>query len=165
MRTPDSPWVNASRPGSVYSSWVRFFPLLLRALLILTLVANGVGAAQAAVRMHASHQLAMGTAVASPADDAVSSGCHESSKSATRAAPSGHVGMGHSDAAASDAGAQDMSCCDGGACDCVCAQHLSGLRVSFTEIGWSLERSATHRWTLTERASPQLAHPIRPPIG
>lgn len=128
--------------------------LLLRLLLCLSLLANGVGAAHAATGMRLAHVAQAAVAAA----DAGS--CHEAAPEASAPAsmplrdpPPAHAGVG------------DGDCCDGEACDCVCmAQASLALPGGFASVA-----TTAHADVVVGDASglppPRLPHLIRPPIG
>jgi hypothetical protein len=116
-------------------------PLLLRVLLSLALVLNGIGSAIAAVHLPAGHDLAPATALPDAAP------CHDPAP----VTPAD--------------GGDDGTCCDGARCDCACTVAgttvATGVVLPFPTRPVAL---ATHRLDAGHRA-PALAHPIRPPIG
>ena len=121
--------------------------VLLRVLLVLALVLNGIGTAVAGVHAHAG-----------PADDTLAqvlasdtvAPCHEQTPP-----PSPEP---------ADAG----DCCDGARCDCACTAAGATVATVATVVLLPLSTPpvalATHRLDAGHRA-PALAHPIRPPIG
>jgi hypothetical protein len=121
--------------------------VLLRVLLVLALVLNGIGSAVAGVHAHAGHADAVpAQALASDAD----APCHEP---APVPAPE--------PVAAGDA----ADCCEGARCDCACT--AAGATVAAFELPTLATPPvalATHRLDAGHRA-PALAHLIRPPIG
>ena len=89
--------------------------LLLRLLLIVSLVMNGVGAPWAMANTpggSAGHDHAAMVAHAA-SDEGASSDCHHGAHQAD------HAGMGHADAG-SPSEPTDRSCCDGPNCTCGC---------------------------------------------
>ena len=118
--------------------------ILLRVLLVLTLVLNGIGAAVAGVH-----------ALGAPMDDALAQAL-----ASDAAAPC------HDEAplpSPDPAAAGD--CCDGARCDCACtAAGATVAAFDLRPLATSPVALATHRLDAGHRA-PALAHPIRPPIG
>jgi hypothetical protein len=125
--------------------------VLLRVLLSLALVLNGIGSAVAAVHGHAgpaSHDRghALATAEVAP--------CHEHAKAAPADAGKGK-----------GKGKGDGHCCDGARCHCACtAPGATAVPVVLLLSPAVAVTLATHRLDAGHRA-PALAHPIRPPIG
>jgi hypothetical protein len=127
--------------------------LLLRVLLSLALVVNGIGAAMAGAQM-------VGSAVATPADAHAAAapagahaGCHAHAAVATPDGgklPSGHPGP---------------DCCEQGLCDCHCAQ-LAPLAFVAPMPASAAVAPILAPWALhPSHESPRLAHLIRPPIS
>jgi hypothetical protein len=121
-----------------------FSAVLLRVLLSLALVLNGIGSAVAAVHAHAGHAGHEHAPAMAMADGAP---CHDQAPLPP----------------AADDGAGD--CCHGARCHCACT--APGATVA--AIAWLPQPQppvapATHRLEAGHRA-PALAHPIRPPIG
>ena len=117
--------------------------LLLRVLLVLALVLNGIGSAVAAVHAHAAPvDDALALALASDA----AAPCHEEAP-----APVGLEDTG--------------DCCEGARCDCACtAASATVATFALSAPAMPPIALATHRLDAGHRA-PALAHPIRPPIG
>lgn len=131
----------------------RFAPLL-RALLCLALLFNGMAYAHAATRM------AMGdmTSAVEAADDA-SPPCHEGMDMAMPMDDTDASNTGHHD---DDAGLPD--CCKAGSCDGFCTQHapaVTWLAAAGTPLYPSAEAPAYHA---DAHASVRLSHRHRPPI-
>lgn len=139
--------------------------LLLRVLLGLCLIANGIGAAQASARMHADRAAAAAAmATGDTGNGGGSAGCHDGAP-AMDAAPLGHGAMADSFTsdqrpAASEAG----DCCERGACPCACAQPTAAVAVFALVPGALPVRGATPAITALPHTPPRLAHLIRPPI-
>jgi hypothetical protein len=117
--------------------------VLLRVLLSLALVLNGIGSAVAAVHAHAGH-----------ADNAL-----VQAMAMTDAAPC------HDQTPVPPANDDDGDCCHGARCDCTCTAPGTPVAafVLLPHPGPAIAL-ATHRLDAGHRA-PALAHPIRPPIG
>ena len=146
-----------------------FFSLLLRLFLCATLIANGIGFAQASARMqlaHASH----GSHATLPVGDGGADGqechpgmipaSHEANVAAGNGALPGALAT-HADAQH----AEPMDCCDGMNCQCACAQHVStgfmaDVMASVVPVHPSVAMAGA-----SQHASPRLPHLIRPPIG
>lgn len=138
--------------------------LLLRVLICVVLIANGIGLAQASTRMPLAHA-GEGAHVAGGMH--ASTGCHSGM------ATTGHDGMPMDRAAqghAAGKGTQDADpgpadCCEGTACACECIQHLSagfgagGLPAAIlVRAGPLVDGGSRH-------LAPRLPHLIRPPIA
>jgi hypothetical protein len=118
--------------------------LLLRVLLSLALVLNGIGSAVAAVHAQAGHA-DHGTAHAMAMPDAAP--CHDQAPLAPADAD------------------DDSGCCHGARCDCHCTAPAATIAgVLLLPHAAPAVAVATHRLDAGHRA-PALAHPIRPPIG
>ena len=118
---------------------MRIFPVLLRLLLCLALVASGVAGARAQARMQVeSHAMTAMTAMADLPD------CHD-------AAPPEPLPASHHD------------CCDAGPCACpVPAMPVfTGLRLA------AASPDAVQAWSdsTPRHRAPRLGDPLRPPIG
>jgi hypothetical protein len=125
--------------------------LVLRLLLSVLLVLNGIGEAAAAASMELRH--AMATSIANDAD-ATHDGaapCHDDGATATPA--------DHDD----DSGTPD--CCRSGQCHCPCAQHVYAA----TTIEFDRAARLVHADVIVApkagHASPTLPHVMRPPIA
>ena len=120
-------------------------PVLLRVLLCLALVANGIASAQAQVRMALTSAPVGAPHVAMP--------CHDDA--GDRAMP-----------AAPDAGLPGHdACCQDGRCDCPCAPALVQL-VLVPRLPDAGPRALPAAAPLLQaHREPRLPHRIRPPIG
>ncbi len=152
------------------------FSLLLRVLLCVSLIANGVGFAQASTRMqlaHAGHQAHRAQAeVASTVGEECHPGMTMASHADTSMPPMDHAAMDHGDSdtgplvAVSDGGsAEPADCCDGTTCQCACTQHASTAFIPAVAPGAALPDSILVMVGTSQHASPRLPHLIRPPIG
>jgi hypothetical protein len=114
--------------------------LLLRVLLCLALVLNGIGSSMAAVHVPAAPMDAsLAQALASDAG----APCHEEGQ-----APAQEKG----------------DCCHGARCDCACTLAAANFdSVPLVALAMPPVALAMHRLDAGHRA-PALAHPIRPPI-
>lgn len=132
---------------------------LLRVLLSLILILNGIGGAFAGAQMQLQHAHPDQPAVATGATANVHAGmaeCDEGIKQ-TRPAP-----------VAVDPASPDEvvpACCEHMVCDCACAQHGSTM-VAVSRIGLTMlgHAAALHPLTVGH-AAPALPSLIRPPIG
>lgn len=147
---------------------MRLFSLLLRLLLSVSLIANGVGFAQATVRMqlaHASHLTA--TLVAEPGG---STECHEQATGGGDEMPNGmsHAAMGNTDHGAqapAQGATDDTECCDASSCQCICAQHAFAAFAAGIPSGAMPVAGAAVLRGSPQHLAPRLPHLIRPPIG
>lgn len=150
--------------------------LLLRVLLCVSLIANGVGFAQASTRMQLAHASHRAHDVAGPGADGASVQCHPGMTMASHggeAMPAmDHAAMGHGVSDANDASpATDQApdepadCCDGKTCQCACTQHASAGFIPEVSPGAMPAHSAIAMGGNSQHASPRLPHLIRPPIG
>lgn len=156
------------------------YSLLLRMLLCVVLVANGVGAVQAGVRMQTAHVVHGATtraAVSSTVGRA--DACHSASAMTADAErgmpPMDHAGMGHdgvhpvSDSSdgplPADGGTDEpMDCCDGSRCQCACTQHASATFIEPVAGAPLASHVVVAVRGSSQHASPRLPHLIRPPI-
>lgn len=116
--------------------------ILLRLLLAVSLVLNGIGGALAGVSMSIEAH-----AVAPDASD--HAGCHEPA-----AEPAAEPETG-------DAG----DCCDSGPCSCACAQLPQLAATELLLMPLVVVHAAAVGTRLSERPAPALPHLIRPPIA
>lgn len=136
---------------------MRLAPFLLRLLLCMSLVANGVGLAHAAAGMQVAH---VAKAVAAAVDDrpVAEAGCHE-------AVPA-HAAMTHDNApAANEPGSHDGACCDGASCECLCTAQVPLACATGLLAGIAPARAVAAAGDASNHRPPRLAHEIRPPIG
>lgn len=133
--------------------------LLLRVLLCLVLVSNGITAAVASVHMAAGH--AMPAAAAQAASPSPSTPCHEG----------GDAG-GHDTAtpvadtpSAADGEPAPPDCCEAQACQCTCVQSVHATVLAWTISSGLPDRARHGRPFASAHAEPALPHLIRPPIG
>ena len=115
--------------------------LLLRCLLALALLCNGMASAVASVHAHAPAEAMPATAP-----------CHEG----------GADFAPMPDAAEADAMA---SCCVDGLCDCACAFVAIALPAPAVAPGLSMPDARATPVHVAGHRGPALPHPIRPPIG
>lgn len=135
-----------------------FWPLLLRVLLSLTLLMNGVTSAMASVQMdmqHASQQAQV------EASKAVVVNAHQSCHDEA-ATPQKHAAK---DKASGGDHGRDSDCCKSASCRCACL-----LSAQATVPVWSVPNSVAHHAHVVRplplgHAAPSLQHLIRPPIG
>ena len=133
---------------------VRLTSLLLRLLLCLAIVVNGIGGAQATARMAVMHMPAV-TTMTNEARGMPP--CHHP---ATHAAATASTGT---HARASTAGHDD--CCKDGRCDCPCAPSLPQLAAALQVPVVIAAATRDVAVPLPQHATPRLPHLIRPPIG
>lgn len=133
---------------------MRPIPLLLRVLLCLVFVANGVAGAQAAARMGAMHGTGASATMTTP--------CHRDADVATPSVHGAHAPPAH---AAVDAPAPDRGCCAGAHCDGLCAPPLVQMPASPLLLPAFSDAIPQPRRRDDGRASPLLPHVLRPPIG
>lgn len=129
------------------------WPAILRILLSLTLVLNGIGSAMAATRMQLTTAPAQKAEATMP-DTKAGMPCHEQ----------GAMGAGKSHGQPQEAPAVP-DCCKGGACACACTSVAQAVVLTP-----SLPTPVWAHAPLTKRLSlghldPALPHLIRPPIG
>lgn len=133
---------------------------MLRLLLGLVLILNGIGTAYSGARMQLQH---------TPSEESAVFAVHAADTHAAK--PQCHEGMeGMPPAvdavdprAASDN--SDPACCDSGACDCVCTQHGSAV-VLVSAMGPADFKHVSALHPLAAgHAAPAPPSPIRPPIG
>jgi len=131
---------------------------LLRVVLSLSLVLNGIGGSVAAVSM-ALASPANASATTDKVVSATHSGCHEHAsmhqhqQPAPEGAPAGKMPAGHSD------------CCGTGLCGCACAQLSSLAALEFLVVPPNLEHERLSSPDYSPMAPPALGHLIRPPIA
>jgi hypothetical protein len=131
--------------------------IVLRFVLGLSLVLNGIGGSLAATEM------ALGAAAIAPAATSAASpptahaGCHDHASMPRHrdspAQPVGKVPAGHSD------------CCGVGLCGCACAQLPSLAALELLFVPPRLEHERLSGVVDPNRPSPALPHLIRPPIA
>jgi hypothetical protein len=138
------------------------FALLLRLLLCACLIANGIGAAQASVRMAFAHADVPGDAPARSRADApchdlampdTPRGPHAAATGAAMSMPSDHAGHGQNAPCEGKSGT--CACVPPGTCDAAPVAFLPALAAA-TPAPAPLS-VAYHQ--------PRMAHLIRPPIG
>lgn len=139
---------------------------MLRLLLCVSLVANGIGLAQASMRMelaHAAH------AAEQPVLVVASSVCHgDATAGVSNDVAIAHAAMGHGDSAelaGADALMDGPECCDGTGCQCACPQQASATTAAALVLGSLPALPALGEAGRSQRATPRLPHLIRPPIG
>lgn len=130
--------------------------VLLRLLLCLVLVANGLGVAQVATGMRLAH-LAQAAAVVTGAGQG---DCHEASPEVPEAASTKAHG-----ALSAHADAGDADCCEDGACLCICMVPASlAVAVGLASAVAPADADAASG-DVRHHVPPRLPHLIRPPIG
>lgn len=140
--------------------------LLLRLLLCVSLVANGIGFSQASTRMKFTHDA---HGAAQEVIPVASAACHDDpSASVAGENAVSHAGMGHgpdSGAAGADDVAGGAECCDGSSCQCACPQQASATAAVALTSGPVPALATLQGRGTSLRESPRLPHLIRPPIG
>lgn len=132
--------------------------LLLRLLLCLSLLVNGVASAAAMPRMEAAVPAAQ--AMAASGSSASGTHCHQDGPMAMPHEGAKMLAHMHGKAQ----GHPMPDCCKSGACDCACTQLAQVFSV--TPLIVSLVPQATVLPPPEpQRAAPALPHLIRPPIG
>lgn len=144
---------------------MRLFPLLLRVLVCLSLVANGIGFAQAAARMPWMHAAdAAHTQMRTVAPGAMS-GCHEPGEPLAEPAYVAH-GVAHSQAPDVPPGHGDgLGCCEGDSCQCSCTPPAPVAFVAAFAAAALPAGAEPGREAATGRPDARPSHLIRPPIG
>lgn len=135
--------------------------VLLRLLLSLALILNGIGGAVASTGMQMEHMGWMhGAMHADAAEQSAQPPCHE------------HAGVTSSDKG-TDSGAtantpaktkQSPDCCKSGTCRCLCV-HQSQVAITALLPAPVIEHAGVMRPLKPGHAAPALPHLIRPPIG
>lgn len=143
---------------------MRVLPSLLRVLLVVVLVLNGVASAHASVAMlrmsgqhHGSTQAADDTAPAPPCE------IHQDTTAKRMDASVAPESEGAS-AQADRSGTPAPDCCTPGQCACPCVHGLVALALPATRMPSSSHRHISARRLALGHASPALPHLIRPPI-
>ena len=157
---------------------MRFWPTLLRMLLIAALALNGAVPAMATVQM--GHGLSEG----SPAGvvvmkDGPAASCHTSSGDEP-APTTGHAHNAthgnHGDARSVDMldssedastvhASHDGDCCEDGTCRCSCMHTCHAMVRAITVVPTVIEHASSSGRMQASHAPPALPHLIRPPIG
>ncbi|TBR12794.1 MAG: hypothetical protein EPO46_03980 [Lysobacter sp.] len=142
--------------------------LLLRLLLCVSLIANGVGFAQASVRMQYGHPAQEGVGqVPTPAQSSAPP-CHRDAtvQMPSMQAPHAMHAMDAAGSSASPASKQSHDdCCKGKTCRCACVQQAPCTFVSLLLPGAVLLPASQSAARVTLHTQPRLPHLIRPPIG
>lgn len=159
-------------PADLRLKWgsVNVLSLLLRILLCMSLVANGVGAARASARMTFEHAAHMGRAAAEStarmsaavAPERSAAACHGTSVRASAPAGTATAAVHASAGKAVAAGEQDCCKKKGCVCECVHASSATFVSYSVTPLHVAGDRAPVR---VDERPQPRLPHRIRPPIG
>lgn len=136
---------------------------LLRVLLIVALLVNGVGSAYASTRMLNMMQTTRVADVVSdsqPADahagmhDMTQGGCHDAMGADAAPVPSppphDHDGS---------------DCCKGNTCRCICLYAATAVTLPPADVPQALHPRLMSAWRSLSYAAPALPHLIRPPIG
>jgi len=144
---------------------VRIFPVLLRVLLTLALIANGTGSVFAATRMQLEsfNTHAAGIDPVQSEQLAVEACDEHAGMDALAMEANGMPSQMAGDAPVSDDGSPD--CCKPGQCMCACMLHGVGGMARVQVMEPLIDRDTTARVLETGHAAPALPHLIRPPIG
>jgi hypothetical protein len=148
---------------------MRLSPVLLRLLLMLALLANGVTGAFATTHMQVAHVAEMAAetkTVAAAHADAAKPPCHEhmpamdDSEAASQITPP-------SAALDTDSGTEHGSpdCCQSANCACACMQHMAATSASVHMLQVRIDHASGVRPLKMGHATPALPQLIRPPIG
>lgn len=137
---------------------MKTWPTLLRVLLSIALILNGIGGAVAATRMATGPASAEAMARAAEAPRVTDMPCHPH-----HGVPASH-GPGAGEPA-SPVKVPGPDCCKTGACTCACAQVAQVALSAFRLAAPVLEQSPAPRRLSLAYATPALPPLIRPPIG
>lgn len=139
---------------------------MLRVLLVLTLMANGIGGAFAATRMQVESFGARIAVVDAAQSDALAANdpCDEHVEMDALAMDASAT-PSHMDSDASDSDSGSADCCKAGQCVCACVLHAVGATVSVQVMESLIDRDTTVQVLSIGHPAPALPHPIRPPIG
>ena len=132
---------------------------LLRVVLSIALVLNGIGGAVAATRMHAD-QISAAEHTSSPKPANTAMPCHQHQLSQ---AADGHTSAQSAPAAPEKSQLPD--CCESGICACACAHATQVVLLAPPGTVPILNRNLTVKPLPLAHAAPALPHLIRPPIG
>ena len=136
--------------------------LLLRALLCLCLVLNGMAAASASAHLPMADHIGAASVAANPASMAATqdASCH--GHGATAMADQDEATTATPEPAKPK---HSPDCCTSGICNCACV-HIAQAGVPALQLPASSPDHARSVRALTlGHAAPALPHPIRPPIG
>lgn len=135
---------------------------LLRLLLSLVLVLNGIGTVAAFARMAGAMDGAAGAHHAAASKPALAKHCaHDAGAEATDL----HAGHGNMPASPPCGDHATPDCCDSSACGCACAQSGSGALFAIAQLPPVFPHGDPAPPPSTGHAAPVLALAIRPPIA
>lgn len=139
---------------------MKAWPTLLRVVLSVALILNGIGGAVAGARMQAGQLAAPTAAPPAEATGSAEMSCHAHSGPQSSVHQASKAGS-----PASPGKVPVPDCCKSGVCACACA-HVAQIALSTLQVTAPvLEHGlAVRRLSLTY-ATPALPHLIRPPIG
>jgi len=144
-----------------------FWSILLRLLLGLSLVLNGVTSAAAAIHLPAGHAdmraTAMETAKVSPGV-AGEMPCHPPSDGGV-AVPHQGSPAAIVDVSFASSGHPVPDCCEAGTCRCACVHVAQAIPPDWNLGSPAIHHARSARPLTLAHAAPALPHLIRPPIG
>lgn len=130
------------------------WPVLLRVVLVLSLLLNGLGSAMASAKMTMP---AMPATAQERVATAPAASCHDM------------AAMDRAAAAAPEQAPQGKhpqpDCCKSGLCQCVCAHAAQFASPAMPALGFDGMRARLAQPMRSSHADPALPHLIRPPIG
>lgn len=129
---------------------------LLRALLCLILLLNGMGYAHAATRMAAE------MAASSKSATGAETSCHSDMPAMAGMAGGHHPGMDDATPQQPDAA---PDCCTAGSCDGPCTQHAPVVLWPLLAVAATPVPMAAPSYRADSHPSPRLLHRLRPPIS
>ncbi|MEJ7746955.1 MAG: CopL family metal-binding regulatory protein [Luteimonas sp.] len=139
---------------------------MLRLLLALVLLANGIGSAFAATRMQVEGFGARAAAVAMAQSDASTGAAHCDEHAGMDAVVMDASAMSsHAPGDAQDSDSDSGDCCASGFCLCACVQLVLAGIENLHMLESAVTRDTTAQVLSIGHAAPALPHLIRPPIG
>ena len=147
---------------------MRLPPLLLRLLLTLALIANGVTGAFAATQMQTAHVAeitAQAKATTLAHTKSAEPACHEHRASMGDAQTDLQIAPADVPKTGSDTEHGAPDCCKSAKCACACMQHLASTSASVHMLQVRIDHASGVRPLTLGHATPALPHLIRPPIG
>lgn len=134
-----------------------FWPLLLRIVLSLALLMNGVTATRASVQMDIQHASQMAQAEGQAPIANAHRSCHDEGAVQERQATKDKASTGdHS---------RHSDCCKSASCRCACLQSAQAAAPMWSAVKVLAYHSHSVRPLPLGHAEPRLPHLIRPPIG
>lgn len=141
--------------------------MLMHCLLLVCLLANGAGLAQASTRMQLAHATHVSGAIAAAEHTRVAAAadCHaQAAMPSVVQSDAPHPGAVEGGEKHVDS-QESAGCCEGATCHCPCAQQASMAFGFALQFGVLLTRSPAPIEGAPQHVSPQLPHLIRPPIS